>query len=377
MKPSRILVVDDEPGMVRAVERVLAGAHTVRGTRSSREAVSIAGAFDPELAILDVRMPELDGFDLMAALQARHPTLDVILMTGSVDDLDEKLIRAIRGRAFYFIQKPFDHEVLKTLVNRCLELRRQREENRRHLQRLEAEFREARAFQLGLLPPADGVCNGVAVSCRYLPCTTLGGDFYDYAPASDGTTALLVADVSGHGVSAAMLTGIVKSAFRSSHAEGYAPLAVVERVRSNLTDFSSDRFITLFAALVSPEKGRLEYVSAGHPAALLWHRDGQPQRLRSTGPIVTPAFMSLRWELQTASIDDGDQLLLYTDGISDALLGADELDEQWLAEFEHRHGRSAPADAILAEARERLGKRSPDDLTIMAAQVIRPQAPRG
>ena len=73
-------------------------------------------------------------------------------MTGSLDDLDQKLIRAIRGRAFYFIQKPFDREVLRTLVERCIELRWRRLESRRHVDRLERELSEARAFQRGLLP---------------------------------------------------------------------------------------------------------------------------------------------------------------------------------------------------------------------------------
>ena len=79
----------------------------------------MASEFHPELAIVDIRMPDLDGFELMAQLKARFPGIDVILMTGSVDDLDDKLVRAIRSAAFYFIQKPFDREVLRTLVERC------------------------------------------------------------------------------------------------------------------------------------------------------------------------------------------------------------------------------------------------------------------
>ena len=119
--------------MLRAVERVLGESHRVLGSRSATDAVAVAAEFKPELAILDIRMPELDGFELMARLKARLPALDIILMTGSVDDLDEKLVRAIRSHAFYFIQKPFDREVLKTLVERCLELRWRRDENRQHL----------------------------------------------------------------------------------------------------------------------------------------------------------------------------------------------------------------------------------------------------
>jgi DNA-binding NtrC family response regulator len=150
MRPARILVVDDEPGMLRAVERVLSGDHRVIGTRLSREALSLADEFRPELAIVDIRMPDLDGFELMAQLKARFPAIDVILMTGSVDDLDEKLVRAIRSPAFYFIQKPFDREVLRTLVERCIELRWRREDHRQNLKRLETEMAEALAFQQSL-----------------------------------------------------------------------------------------------------------------------------------------------------------------------------------------------------------------------------------
>ena len=235
-------------------------------------------------------MPDLDGFELMTQLKARFPALDVILMTGSVDDLDEKLVRAIRSPAFYFIQKPFDREVLRTLVERCVELRRRREDHRQNLKRLETEMAEARAFQQSLLPDREAVVNRVSVCCRYTPCSALGGDLYDYAGAPAGQTALLIADVSGHGVSAAMLTGIVKSAFHASHVDGFEPLAVVQRVSMGLAAFSPDRFVTLVAALISPDERRLRYVNAGHPPIVLWGRAREPLWLASTGPLVSPVL---------------------------------------------------------------------------------------
>ena len=163
----------------------------------------------------------------------------MILMTGSVDDLDEKLVRAIRSAAFYFIQKPFDREVLRTLVERCVELRWRREDHRQTPEA--AGKRDGRSAGLPAEPVAGSrsVLNRVAVCCRYTPCSALGGDLYDYAAAADGRTALLIADVSGHGVSAAMLTGIVKSAFHASHADGFEPVAVVQRVSMGLAAFQS------------------------------------------------------------------------------------------------------------------------------------------
>ena len=375
MRSARILVVDDEPGMLRAVERVLSENHQVVGTRLSREALAVANEWLPELAIVDIRMPDLDGFELMAQLKTRFPALDVILMTGSVDDLDEKLVRAIRSPAFYFIQKPFDREVLKTLVERCIELRWRREEHRQNLKRLETEMAEARAFQQSLLPDREAIVNRVAVSCRYIPCSALGGDLYDYASATAGRTALLIADVSGHGVSAAMLTGIVKSAFHASHADGFEPCAVVDRVSMGLAAFSPERFVTLVAALICPEERQLRYVNAGHPAIGLWGSGRAPLWLESTGPLISPVLTASTWVASVVAMNEGDHLLLYTDGVSETLA-----DDHGRAEgrFTSTIDRAADGggpllDAILAEVHHALsGRPQPDDVTLLTARVLAP-----
>jgi len=375
MRAARILVVDDEAGMLRAVERVLSEDHHVIGTRLAREALAVADQFRPELAILDIRMPDLDGFELMAQLKARLPALDVILMTGSVDDLDEKLVRAIRSAAFYFIQKPFDREVLKTLVERCVELRWRREDHRQTLKKLETEMAEARAFQQSLLPARESVVNGVSVCCRYTPCSALGGDLYDYAGATHGRTALLMADVSGHGVSAAMLTGIVKSAFHASHVDGFEPMAVVQRVSMGLAAFSPDRFVTLVAALISPGERLMRYVNAGHPPILLWGRGREPRWLASTGPLVSPALTSATWDGAVVPMHERDHVLLYTDGIWETLADADGRAE---GRFTNAIDRALEGGAPLLETilgdvfHELAGQLQADDLTLLTASMIGP-----
>ncbi len=375
MRKARILVVDDEPGMLRAVERVLSADHHVIGTRLAREALALADEFRPELAILDIRMPDFDGFELMARLKARLPALDVILMTGSVDDLDEKLVRAIRSAAFYFIQKPFDREVLRTLVERCVELRWRREDHRQTLKRLETEMAEARAFQQSLLPARESVVNRVSVCCRYTPCSALGGDLYDYARATRGQTALLIADVSGHGVSAAMLTGIVKSAFHASHVDEFEPLAVVQRVSMGLAAFNADRFVTLIAALISPDEGLLRYVNAGHPPILLWGRAREPRWLPSTGPLVSPALPAATWEALVVPMQEGEHLLLYTDGVWETLADEDGRAERRFESAIDRacDGGAALLDTLLADVSHELaGQLQADDLTLLTASLLDP-----
>jgi phosphoserine phosphatase RsbU/P len=373
MSGSRILVVDDEPGMIRAVERILGETHHVVGTSSSKDAVALAAEFVPELAILDIRMPEVDGFELMARLKGRLPHVDIILMTGSVEDLDKKLVRAIRSPAFYFIQKPFDREVLKTLVERCLELRWRREENRRHLERLETEVAQARAFQQSLLPQRQARFDRLSVCSQYVPCSSVGGDLYDYGTTDAGETALLMADVSGHGLSAAMMTSVVKSGFHAARADDYDPLAVVHRIWGSLAAFGFEKFVTLFAALVEPREKRMRYVNAGHPPAAIWGDAGKPLWLAATGPLISSALPASTWQVETVPVDLGNRLLLYTDGVTDVLGGDDGDTRSPIAAAIARKpvGGMDLLDAILADVQKKLdGRLQPDDVTLMTATLV-------
>ena len=371
MRTPRILAVDDDPGMLRAVERVLGASHDVVGTTSPKEALLKAAGGGFDLAIVDIRMPGLDGFELMTRLKSEVPDLDIILMTGSIDDLDEKLVRALRSPAFYFIQKPFDRDVLWALVQRCLELRWRREEHRQTLERLETEMAEARAFQQSLLADTESIVNGVAISARYLPSARLGGDLYDYAAADARRTALLIADVSGHGVSAAMLTGVVKSAFHASRGEAFDPLAIVHRVWQALTPFSAQRFVTVFAALLEPERQQLKYVSAGHPSIPLWAPGDAPTWLDSTGPLISPVLPAA-WDLRTVPLQDGHHLLLYTDGVSDRF--EDDACARSRIEgaiHQHRDGGGPLVEGLLQAVRDELaGQPQPDDVTVLTARVL-------
>ena len=117
-----------------------------------------------------------------------------------------------------------------------------------------------------------------------------------------------------------MLTGIVKSAFRASHTDGYEPLAVVDCVWNGLTAFGPERFVTLVTVLVAPREGRLTFVNAGHPAGLIWSDGNGPERLASSGPMLSSIFRSPRWNEVVVPITTGQNILLYTDGVSEAFL---------------------------------------------------------
>jgi phosphoserine phosphatase RsbU/P len=267
-----------------------------------------------------VRMPEMDGFALMARLGELQPDLDVIMMTGSTDERDARLIRAIREKAFFFLTKPFDREVLLTLVQRCLEARRLSRENRAHVSRLECELRAAQVFQRSLLPERTAALNGFEVSFLYEPCDELGGDFCDYVLRADAPGALLVSDVSGHGAPSAMITGMVKQAFHAAMQEDFAPTAVLERIAAASRLFPDGKYVTATAVRFKPGS-MLEYASAGHPPGLLLGSDGSLATLDATAPLIHPVFPEWQCAQRVVRMDKGDRLLLYTDGLTEAQNG--------------------------------------------------------
>jgi sigma-B regulation protein RsbU (phosphoserine phosphatase) len=165
----------------------------------------------------------------------------------------------------------------------------------------------------------------------------------------------------------------VKSAFYASRVDGYEPLAVVHRVWAGLAAFGPERFVTLLAALVAPDEGRLRYVNAGHPSCILWGEGRDPVWLASTGPLVSPVLPLSRWEVEVVPFDASDQLLLYTDGVSEGLANADGCaDAQIESAIERRsQGGGQLLDAILAEVHQNLaGCPQPDDLTLLTASML-------
>jgi phosphoserine phosphatase RsbU/P len=368
-KRGRVLIVDDEPGMLRAAERVLASSYEVMTATRPSEALAIAGEFHPELAVCDIRMPEMDGFALADALRAAHPGIDVIFMTGSSTEPDAALVRAIRSQAFYFIQKPFDREVLLTLVDRCHELRRLRQAERAHTTRLERELNDARLVQRALLPAPRAVVGSFSVAAELEACQELGGDFCDYAPTREGGIAFIIADVCGHGACAAMFTSLVKSAFQSASGRDFAPRRVLDLLTQEVRLFGPGRFVTAIVGRVRVPGQVLEYVNAGHPpGALACDSSAGAQLLGSTGPLISSELELATWDVVETAWESGARLLLCTDGLGEVLGRRPSELARFLKERAEQHRTAEELVKVAAECgRAALaGRPAPDDITLLA-----------
>jgi serine phosphatase RsbU (regulator of sigma subunit) len=305
-------VVDDDPGVLRAVKRILGTTYEVASAPSPAEGLSAAAEFGPDLAILDIRMPGMDGFELMQRLKAERPDVDVIFITGSMTEPDAHLIRAIRQGAFYFIQKPFDREVLQTLVERCLELRQLRAVADRELTKL-------RVAQSRLLPQTAPVHPEYQLAFRYRPFYFATGDYHGFFPQPDGTLGVFVGDSTGHGPSACMLMATMRTL-----------LCTLPEIQGDPGDALSTLTRMLHALIPSDLFMTAVYLLLGQDGMVRWAAAGQPPPLRVAGPTAIaspdPAAVGLplgvepteRYETVTWQIQPGERLVVFTDGIVEA-----------------------------------------------------------
>ena len=367
---AKILVVDDEPGVQNAARRILARHYEVNAASSGQEALDRLALEPHDLAIVDVRMPGMNGFELLKAIKAEHPDTEVIVMTGSISNPDEKLVEALRERAFYFIHKPFERAVLETLVARCLERQRLERENRTYTEALEADLEQGRAFQRLLLPKSFPQVAGLHGEVHFEPSERLSGDFYDFYVLEGGRLGVLIADVAGHGVSAALYTGMVKSEMQAVPARAAHPEQLFEQINESLRMAVRNRFVTALLLLVDPVAHRARYVSAGHLSFLT----GDGRAWESTGPPLG-MLPGARYEVRELPLEPAERLLLITDGLSEAMNaeGADFGFERVCAIFAAT--RALPpgeaVHAIVEAARSFTGKPGfADDASAIVLQLV-------
>lgn len=235
---------------------------------------------------------------------------------------------------------------------------------------LKGDLNVAREIQLAMLPQGTYRAEGLEAVGRTQPANTVGGDFYDLQPLPDGRLGVVIGDVSGKGSPAALLMALLVAILRTLLEERLEPAQLVERLNVQVArQAPASRFITLFFAAYDPRSGRLTYVNAGHPPALIRRRSGTYERL-SLGGVALGLFGSSTYDAGTAALEPGDLLILFSDGITDAENTAGEpLDEAGLCRVLDEHADHQPGavvDAILTGVARHTGEtRFMDDLTVL------------
>jgi sigma-B regulation protein RsbU (phosphoserine phosphatase) len=193
--------------------------------------------------------------------------------------------------------------------------RTQRNEER--LLSLNKEMEIARGIQVGLLPENFFSVAGLTAASRYVPASSVAGDFYDFLP-KDGGLGILIADVSGHGVPAALSASMVKVAVRSQRDWADDPARVLTGLNAILCGNLQGQFVTAGYLYLDPGRGALAYAGAGHPPLLAWRgREKKVECMEENG-LMLGIFPEGAYKSMTTPLDPGDRFVLYTDGITEA-----------------------------------------------------------
>ncbi|HSK09561.1 MAG TPA: PP2C family protein-serine/threonine phosphatase, partial [Vicinamibacterales bacterium] len=183
--------------------------------------------------------------------------------------------------------------------------------------RMEQELRIAAQIQQALLPPGRWATPYFEAEGRSVPCRAIGGDFFDYLPLGEGTSGFALADVSGKGAPAALLTAMIQGVLSAQVSFGGGPASAAARVNEVLIRRAlGSRFVTLFLASLTPA-GRLTYCNAGHNPPFLV-RGGRVQRLE-TGGLICGLFPAATYQEESVQLEPGDRLVAFSDGVCEAV----------------------------------------------------------
>ena len=241
--------------------------------------------------------------------------------------------------------------------------------------KLEDEMALARRIQASLLPSSPPCLPaGIDISVEARPCRQVGGDYFDFLTTKRGDLGIAIGDVSGKGMPAALLMSSLQASLRAEVENGHPIRETMQLVNSLLFKSTApERFVTLFYGELNPLQKSLAYCNAGHNHPLLVHITGTVERLEKGG-IILGAFLDVQYEVGRTQLSKGDLLILYTDGVTEALnQGEEEYGEERLLSSVIRHRDLSPheiKDRILSEVEE-FSNLLPtsDDLTLLVLKI--------
>jgi len=319
-EPEVILIVDDTPLLLRLLAQILTEhGYRVRAATSGARALKSARASPPSLILLDIRMPELSGFEVCEQLKAQPATRDIpVIFISALDDVQDK-VRAFRTGGVDYITKPFQIDEVLARVETHLALRRLQRQLLDANRRYQRELALAGQVQSSFLRHSIPAIPGWEVAARLVPSRETSGDFYDLILLPEGRWGIAIGDVADKGAGAALFMALGWSLIRTCLAiHPSQPARALEEVnRRILEDTRSEQFVTVFLGVLDPATGVLEYGNAGHCPSLLIRGSGEVERLTLTG-MALGVREEETWEQRRISLEAGDLVVAYTDGVTEA-----------------------------------------------------------
>ncbi|MFH1742305.1 MAG: SpoIIE family protein phosphatase [bacterium] len=383
----KILAVDDSKLNVFLLQKTLgAENYEVIAAYSGEEALRRIREDNPDLVLLDVMMPGMDGYEVCREIkrycESETRFIPVVLLT-ALDNVESK-ITGLESGADEYLVKPLDRDELlarvrsmlriKDLQERLLQMNSQLNQAQKII---EEELKIVGQIQRSFLPSTFPKHEKIDIASSYLPSSQAGGDYFDIIEVDEHNLGIVMADVTGHGASAAVVMAVTHLLMRSFVNTFKFPSTALKVVNEKLNShLSSDHYVTMFYGILNTETMRFVYSSAGHIP--MYHHcasDGSVHEMRTEFGFPLRAFQSDNYDEVEIQLKPGDKMVLFTDGIVESLSEAHQVygEERMIQVIrkEGCHSAQNTIDALIWDWTQFRG-RSPmrDDMTLLALRYI-------
>jgi sigma-B regulation protein RsbU (phosphoserine phosphatase) len=384
MKPVKILSVDDEADLELLLtqyfrRKIRKGEYEFFFAHNGLEALTILlHEKDIDIILSDINMPEMDGLTLLTKVnEMQNPALKCI-MVSAYGDMGN-IRSAMNNGAFDFATKPIDLDDLSLTIEKAIEqidyIKKAQAEHSQ-LESLKTDLAVAAEIQQAILPrifpPFPENEHELDLAAIMTPAKDVGGDFYDFFRIDQDRIGVVVADVSGKGIPAAIFMAVSRTLIRTIGLQGGTPGACLTKSNELLSQESVDSmFVTVFYAIYNIKTGELHYCNGGHNSPFILHPNGSVEQLPISTNCMVGAIPGISFNDQKMSLGVGDTLVMYTDGVNEAFNEAFEEygDDRMINCLSTLQGKSCQEviEAQLANVRAYAGEApQSDDITLMA-----------
>ncbi len=320
-KPGKksLLLVDDNPSNLQILFQTLESLQCkLLIAKNGQTALSIANRAHPDLILLDIMMPGIDGFEVCRRLKADPNTADipVIFLSALSESVDK--VKGLQLGAVDYVSKPFQPDEITARVNTHLTIHRLRREVQHQRDQLEHELEVVSGLQKRLLPERLPAIDGFNMAVHYETSRYAGGDYYDIKEINSHQWGFLMADAEGHSAPAAVLMAMTCALFQAYPENATSPAQVIAYLNEHLCKVAKPNFITALYMFYDTECQTLKISRAGHPPPIIYRASNQSSmELPCEGVFPMGIFPYNKVPVTETALYPGDRLILYTDGISE------------------------------------------------------------
>ena len=319
-----VVVVDDDITNLKMAGRILSKNNMrVTALKSGMALLDYIKTNKPDLILLDIKMPGLDGFETMRRLQEQmNPSEKIPVIFLTADDSQDAETHGLALGAMDFIKKPFIPDVLVLRVRHTIDLVRLQHDLEQENERIRSELAMASRIQSAMLPgifPAFPERKEFDIYASMDPVRGVGGDFFDFFFIDRDHLCLLIADVSGKGIPAALFMMASKIILADNAKSGKSPAQILQDTNEAIcANNPEEMFVTVWLGILDISTGLLTTANAGHEYPALMHADGQFELFRDRHGLVVGGMPGVKYHEHSRQMYPGSKLFVYTDGVPEA-----------------------------------------------------------